>query len=74
MPFGDVGKKPAEHGAEPAPIQRDNNPVSPKEISKAFLDEENVEFTSSVKISVLPKNSSLPKATRKAMTKNATQI
>ena len=56
------------------PIQRDSSPVSPKEISKAFFDEENVEFTSSVKIPVSPRKSNLPNATTKAMTKNATQI
>ena len=56
------------------PIQRDSRPVSPSEISKAFFDEENVEFTSVVKISMSPKNTSLPSAIRKAMTKKATQI
>ena len=56
------------------PIQRDNRPVSPREISKAFFDEVKVEFTSSVKIPVSPSSNSLPRATRKAMTKNATQI
>ena len=56
------------------PSQSESSPVSPREISKAFLDEANVAFTSSVKMPVSPPSSSLPAATTKAMTKKATQM
>jgi hypothetical protein len=49
-------------------------PVSPKDISKAVLEESKVELIISVKISVSPKKNSLPKATIKAITKKATQM
>lgn len=56
------------------PSQRARIPVRPSDISKAFFDESNVAFTSSVKMSMSPRKMSLPSATMKAMTKKATQM
>ncbi|MPM70590.1 hypothetical protein SDC9_117545 [bioreactor metagenome] len=56
------------------PSHKDRMPVSPKDISKAVLEESKVELIISVKISVSPKKTSLPKATIKAITKKATQM
>ena len=56
------------------PSQRASIPVSPRDISKAVLEEEKVELTSSVNISTSPIKMSLQRATMNAMTKKATQM
>ena len=56
------------------PIHNDSTPVSPREISKAFLADSKVEFMMAGNTLASPTNNSLPAAMRNAMPKNATQI
>ena len=56
------------------PIQSANTPVSPREISKADLEEANVELMMSGNTSASPKKTSRIVATIKASTKNAIQM
>ena len=56
------------------PNHRARTPVSPKEISNAVFDEENVESIMAGNTSKSPKNISFTSAITKAMMKNAIQI
>ena len=56
------------------PSHSDSTPVRPRDISKAVLDEANVEFIISGNTSVSPITTSLNRAMTKATTKNAIQI
>ena len=56
------------------PSQSDKTPVSPKEISNAVFDDENVESIMAGKTSKSPRNTSFTSAMTKAMMKNATHI
>ena len=56
------------------PSHSDSTPVSPREISKAVLADENVEFIMAGNTSVSPMKSSLASPTTNAMRKNAIQI
>ena len=56
------------------PSQSDNTPVSPKEISNAVFDEENVESIIAGNTSKSPKNTNLIAAMTNATKKKATQI
>lgn len=56
------------------PIQRDKTPVSPIEISKAVLDDSNVDWMMAGNMSVFPKKNSWIQATTKAVRKKAIQI
>ena len=56
------------------PIHSDSTPVSPREISKAFLAESKVESMMAGNALASPAKSSLPAAMRNAMPKKATQI
>ena len=56
------------------PSHKESTPVSPNEISKAVLDESNVEFIMAGNTSMSPMKTILAKAMTKARMKNETQI
>jgi hypothetical protein len=57
-----------------SPIQRDRTPVRPKDISNPVFALLKIEFTSSLKICVLPPKNNCPSATTKPIRKKAIQI